>query len=551
MITRRAGGFSDQGVELTDSHRNTLTGLRMTGVRLVASHENSLVRNTDSSITLDQADRNHIADNTGTSILVNGSDDSSFTGNRDVWMDMRGASRLTITGNEPSRIELAEVRDSVIASNDIVGGDGYFGLELLLSSGNRIEGNRISDPLPPPGNIGFAHSALLLSQSADNEVVGNAFSGYEVGIEISGGSHRNVVSENVISDHEVSGITLYLADGNLIDSNELASNGQYGIELQFRPNLNRLEENKITGSGDDGIFVSSAGSQSNLFSENAVSGSGDDGIDTDFALATITANVAFENGDWGIEAVEGVTDGGDNRAWSNGQPAQCLNVVCGPGPPATLVLSPGSATNTIGDEHCVTATVTDPDGRGTPGETVRFTVDGAGSASRQTDSGGSATFCYDGPLEPGTDEIAAFADSDADGTQDVDEPGGTATKDWVVPPPEDCRAKGKGTITAANGDDATFDLNIRSTGTGRPGGRHSYRDLGPAQRVIARSRTIEAVTCESGTASVFGTAWVTGTTAPVRFRLDLSESPDTYRIRLGTGYDSGSAIVSSGNIRIQ
>jgi hypothetical protein len=226
-------------------------------------------------------------------------------------------------------------------------------------------------------------------------------------------------------------------------------------------------------------------------------------------------------------------------------------VVCGPGPPATLVLSPGSATNTVGDEHCVTATVTDPDGRGTPGETVRFAVDGDGSASRVTDAGGSATFCYEGPLAPGTDEIAAFADNDADGTQDADEPAGAATKTWVVPASEQCRAKGKGSITAANGDDATFDLNIHSTGNGRPGGRNNYRDLGPAERLIARSRTIEAVSCTNGTTSVFGTARVTGTTAPVRFRLDLSESPDTYRIRLDTGYDSGAATLSSGNIRIQ
>ena len=32
--------------------------------------------------------------------------------------------------------------------------------------------------------------------------------------------------------------------------------------------------------------------------------------------------------DSGIEAVPGVTDGGGNRASGNGQPAQCLGVVC-------------------------------------------------------------------------------------------------------------------------------------------------------------------------------------------------------------------------------
>jgi hypothetical protein len=41
-----------------------------------------------------------------------------------------------------------------------------------------------------------------------------------------------------------------------------------------------------------------------------------------------------------------------------------------------------------------------------------------------------------------------------------------------------------------------------------------------------------------------------GTQQPVAFRIDVGESPDTYRIRLDTGYDSGTAVVSSGSIRI-
>jgi len=38
--------------------------------------------------------------------------------------------------------------------------------------------------------------------------------------------------------------------------------------------------------------------------------------------------VHLAEGEVGIEAVPGVTDGGGNRAHGNGNAAQCLNVAC-------------------------------------------------------------------------------------------------------------------------------------------------------------------------------------------------------------------------------
>jgi hypothetical protein len=48
----------------------------------------------------------------------------------------------------------------------------------------------------------------------------------------------------------------------------------------------------------------------------------------DSASTTLTRNIALRNGDLGIEAVAGVTDGGGNQAAGNGNPAQCTNVDC-------------------------------------------------------------------------------------------------------------------------------------------------------------------------------------------------------------------------------
>jgi hypothetical protein len=55
-----------------------------------------------------------------------------------------------------------------------------------------------------------------------------------------------------------------------------------------------------------------------------------DGIRVEAPQTTLTRNVARHNGDLGIQAAAGVTDGGENRAAFNGNPAQCTGVVCVP-----------------------------------------------------------------------------------------------------------------------------------------------------------------------------------------------------------------------------
>jgi uncharacterized protein (DUF2141 family) len=108
-----------------------------------------------------------------------------------------------------------------------------------------------------------------------------------------------------------------------------------------------------------------------------------------------------------------------------------------PGAPATLTLAPPADTNTVGEQHCVTATVEDAFGNPTPGIIVRFAVSGsvttAGSCT--TNGTGACSFTYSGPTSPGADAITAYADTDADMTQDAGEPAGAAEKTWVPAAP--------------------------------------------------------------------------------------------------------------------
>ncbi|MCA1670942.1 MAG: Ig-like domain-containing protein [Actinobacteria bacterium] len=77
------------------------------------------------------------------------------------------------------------------------------------------------------------------------------------------------------------------------------------------------------------------------------------------------------------------------------------------GPPASITLTPPTATNVVDDQHCVTATVKDQFGNVVPGATVNFGTAGSTSAtgSGTTDAGGQAGFCYTGPALPGADVI--------------------------------------------------------------------------------------------------------------------------------------------------
>jgi hypothetical protein len=121
---------------------------------------------------------------------------------------------------------------------------------------------------------------------------------------------------------------------------------------------------------------------------------------------------------------------------NNGQDGFVSKLSVGPGPPATLTLSPKTATNVVGNPHTVTATVKDSSGNPTPGIVVRFSVSGANSTSgmNTTNASGQATFTYTGTVAGG-DTISAFADTDNDTTQDTGEPGDTAAKTWTPGPP--------------------------------------------------------------------------------------------------------------------
>jgi hypothetical protein len=250
--------------------------------------------------------------------------------------------------------------------------------------------------------------------------------------------------------------------------------------------------------------------------------------------------------------------GSSSTPWDAGIHAVRWQIVTVPGPPATLTLAPKTATNTVDAQHCVTATVKDQFGNVTPNITVRFAVTGAvtTSGSVTTNASGEATFCYTSAL-PGSDVITAYADTNNNGVQDPGEPGDTAAKTWVLPPSTPgCKVTYGGRILAANGAKATFGGNAMVPASG-PKGSEEYRDHGAAANLNVHSINVLAVTCSADgkSASIFGTATINGS-GSFSYRIDLTDNgepgagSDTYRIRLSSGYDSGTQTLSGGNVQL-
>jgi len=113
------------------------------------------------------------------------------------------------------------------------------------------------------------------------------------------------------------------------------------------------------------------------------------------------------------------------------QPFNPDNLPCAV-PVAGISLTPEVATNDVGTDHTVTATVTDLLGDPTADVNISFEItDGpnvAGTGSGTTDANGQATFTYTGDGGTGTDTIqACFLDEQEQEHCD------TATKTWVEP----------------------------------------------------------------------------------------------------------------------
>jgi parallel beta-helix repeat protein len=179
---------------------------------------------------------------------------------------------------------------------------------------------------------------IFLADADDNQVARNRMSALHNGITLVAGSDGNTITDNVIkADIAVSNFSIGIS---LSDSshNVLLRNTTLGNRVGFEVNSgsgNWLVDNRsvdttrpVREEADADGFRVEAGANGTLLAFNHASRAADDGIDVEASGTFLLRNTANRNADLGIEATEGVTDLGGNRASGNGNPLQCLNIVC-------------------------------------------------------------------------------------------------------------------------------------------------------------------------------------------------------------------------------
>jgi parallel beta-helix repeat protein len=199
----------------------------------------------------------------------------------------------------------------------------FNGILLVRASRSRVTGSSASR-----NGLTTDFPGMAMIESHNNRITHNAmFRNADLGLFVAGSDH-NHIGHNRMRGHREGGILLE-GDGNQIVRNRLVRDGILItlVTRQGRAVGNVLGRNHVRGAPKIGIAVDSV-PRGTVIRRNRVIGAGDDGFGVESSRTTLTRNVARNNHNLGINAVEGVIDGGGNRASGNGDARQCLNVAC-------------------------------------------------------------------------------------------------------------------------------------------------------------------------------------------------------------------------------
>jgi parallel beta-helix repeat protein len=198
--------------------------------------------------------------------------------------------------------------------------------------------------------IGIVLSDSARSTLRDSSVFRNGLHTDLEGISMFRSDHNRILHNSARNNGDV-GLFMAKSDHNQIRKNRMRRNREGGIAVEgvgneivrnrvFRGAIiisiftdngravgNVVHRNHVRGAPGSGISVD-PGIKRTLISRNHVRGAGQDGINVLSDSTTLTRNRTFRNADLGIQAVQGVIDGGGNRASGNGDARQCVNVRC-------------------------------------------------------------------------------------------------------------------------------------------------------------------------------------------------------------------------------
>lgn len=201
----------------------------------------------------------------------------------------------------------------------------FIGIVLIRSARSVVKRSSASRNGLTTDSPGMALFESHHNRIAHNRMVGNA----DVGLEVVGSDHNHIL-HNRLRRHPLDGIVIDGRFNEIARNRVIRNNGGILISKvgNFGPIVgNVVRRNFVRGARRGGLGVDPVARRT-LLRRNLVVGSARDGIFVLNRRTKLTGNRAFRNGDLGIQAVRGVIDGGGNVARNNGDPRQCVNIIC-------------------------------------------------------------------------------------------------------------------------------------------------------------------------------------------------------------------------------
>jgi parallel beta-helix repeat protein len=203
--------------------------------------------------------------------------------------------------------------------------NAFEGIVMFRSARSRVRHSTASR-----NGVGNSRPGIALFESHHNRITRNKMSKNGDLALFMDGSDRNLIRHNRTRRHSEGGMIIE-GDHNRIVSNRSVRDGGGILITTLSPGGkavgNLIRRNEVRHARASGIVIAEVAKRSRI-SRNLVAGAGRSGIGVGSPSTKLTKNRAVRNGRLGIEAVEGVIDGGGNRASGNGDPRQCVNVTC-------------------------------------------------------------------------------------------------------------------------------------------------------------------------------------------------------------------------------
>jgi large repetitive protein len=300
------GEFADdQGIVLIDSDSNALLDsfpYVLVSLSLTRSSDNQVLRDHLYSTVISDGSNGNTVEDTffERGLNVEASNDNRISENG--WFYSEGGLRVAGFRNEIDHNRLyhaggilVEGRNARVESNTI----GY-GAIIVRASKSLIAANGITNA-----------SAAIRNQGGSGNRIEHNTGGRDFYGVLDEDSRNARITDNLFYD------------GRYVN-NTYSVPGSQGVAVLGSTNA-YVAGNTVSGN-EDGIFVDDL-AQGTRLGRNLATENTDDGIDVESAQTVLIHNHANSNGDFGIEAVPGVRAAG-NTASDNGNPLQCLNVLC-------------------------------------------------------------------------------------------------------------------------------------------------------------------------------------------------------------------------------